>query len=151
VASGGWWLRNPELHPLVLVVDVPAAAADPVGACALEPRDRGVEGAGQVVVVAVDVGDELAGGSSQTLVEGVGLPTVGLGDPPGEAIAIALDDLRRTVGRAPVDDDVLQIGVALVEDGVQGSLDERSLVERGRDYAKARADGRDDGRRLTVR
>src|SRR5262249_31889908 len=58
---------------------------------------------------------------------------VRLGDPPGQAVLVATDDVERPVSRARVDDHVLQVRVALVEDGPDGPLDESSLVERRRD------------------
>src|SRR5439155_25669140 len=70
----------------------------------------------------------------QALVDGVALPGVVLAHPIREVTFVSLDDLHAPVGAAAVDDDVLEVGVVLVEHGADGSLEVRTLVERWGDH-----------------
>ena len=59
----------------------------------------------------------LAGGVGEALVQGVEVAVVRLAAPLGEAVSYRRMTLDAAVGDAAVDDDVLDPGVVLVEDG----------------------------------
>ena len=102
--------RDPQSRELPGLIDVAAAPADPVRAGLFEASDRGRESSRKVVVVAVDIRNELSAGAGKTLIQSMGLSAVRFRHPPGEPVCVALDDLNGSVGRASVDDDVLEVG-----------------------------------------
>ena len=67
-------------------------------------------------VVGVQPADVVAGRERESLVEGIGLASVGLGD---DGRATRAGELDGAVGRPSVDDDVLDVGVALRGEGVE--------------------------------
>jgi hypothetical protein len=77
---------------------------------ALEVGDGAVDRRRQIVVVGVEPADQLAPAALDPLVDGVGLPAVGLGGPLQARIVAALEELDRAVVGRPVDDEVLVRG-----------------------------------------
>ena len=67
------WLGPPDAQALrrASLFDVEGSTRDPAALTLLERGDGGLEGAGQEVVVAVQVGDDLAGGRFEALVDRV--------------------------------------------------------------------------------
>jgi hypothetical protein len=63
--------------------------------------------------------DRIAGGAADALVQCVVDAAVGLADEAGEPAAMRLDDRLRAVGRAAVDDPVLDVRVRLRGDRAQ--------------------------------
>jgi hypothetical protein len=134
-------LGVPDLGHVALLVHEAGSSREPSGPRAREGLDGRVKCARKVVVVGVDVGDDLPGRPSESLVQRVRLPIVGLAGPPRESVGVALDDLDGTVGRAAVHDHVLEVRVALVEHRTQRSLEEGRLIERRRDDRQLRPHG----------
>src|SRR3954454_18554031 len=125
-------LRTPDPQPprRVSLLDVERSAREPAAGGWLERSDHRLQCAGQEVVVAVQIGHDLSRRTRQPLVDRVGLPGVRLGDPPGEAVLVAAGDLHGLVRCTAIDDHVLEVRVALVQDGADRPLDETPLVER---------------------
>lgn len=96
-----------------------------VGGVALAPS---TEGAGKEGVITVDPCYEFPVRPSHGLVDRVGLPAVGFGNPAINAIGVALDDGCRPVVAAPVDDQVLEVWISLVDHRADGPFDEFPLV-----------------------
>jgi len=69
----------------------------------------------------------------KALVDRIRLAAVGLGDPPGQAVGVAADDLQAAVGGAAIHDDIFQARVVLAEHGADGGFQEARLIERRRD------------------
>src|SRR5829696_6762964 len=138
VAAAARELGDPQRNQLALAIDVAAGPYDPRRSGRLERRGGGVERPGQVMIIAVDVGHPLARRAPQTLVERMGLPAVRLRDPPGQPIRVPLYDRDRAVGRAAVDDDVLEVLIPLVEHRTDGPLDEPAVVPARRYDGKFR-------------
>src|SRR6266700_702574 len=113
--------------------NVEACGHDPAGAGSLEQSDNLLESAREIVVVAVDEGDDVARRTSQALVDGLGLAPVGLAHPPGEIILVTPNDLDGPIRGSPVHHEVFQLLVALVEHGRACPLYEPPLVEGRRD------------------
>ena len=124
--------------------------ADDPGVIAIEVRgDSGaefhpgfgdfMEGAGGVGVADVDVGEELAVGHGlgEAFVDGVGGAGVGFGDGGGEEGGVFADDVGGAVGAGAVDDGVVEVGVVLGEDGVDGGFEAVGVVEDGGDDGDA--------------
>jgi hypothetical protein len=128
----------PHLEQVVVRVCEMARACEPASVRAPERGHGRLERAWQVVVVAVDVGHDVAARALESLVERVGLAAILLADPPREPVRIGLDDLDGAVGGPAVDDHVLERLVALVEHRSQRSLEESRLVERRRDDRQLR-------------
>ena len=74
----------------------------------------------------------------QSFVESVRLTMILLAHPIGQPVFVSPDDIDGAVGRAAVHDDVLEIGVALKEDGADCLLDELALIVARRDDGDAR-------------
>ena len=66
----------------------------------------------------------------ETLVDCIRLTPVGLGDPPGKPVGIALDDIQRAIGGSAIDDEVFQVGIILRQHRLDGLFEETSLVIR---------------------
>ena len=117
----------------VVFVDFQRIAVDEIergirGESRFHPR----EGAGQIGVVGVQPRHDLAARETEPLVDGIGLAFV-RAPVPGEAIAIALENLRGVVGRNRVHHQHLHVGHPLIEDAAQGGLDPPAVVV-GRDH-----------------
>lgn len=84
---------------------------------------------GFVGVVGVEPRENVPGGVGKAFVEGVRLASVGFGDPPVEAVGVLLDDFEASIRRAAVGDEILDVGVGLVEDGLNGRFQVARLVE----------------------
>ena len=102
-----------------------------------------------VIVIAVEIAVDGAGGAGEAFVDGVGLAAVRLGNPEGQMRGIFADDLDRAVGAAAVNDHVLEVGIILREDRVDGLFEKPGLIEAGRDDGDAGAccEGYGGGRR----
>src|SRR4029453_11925556 len=81
-------------------------------------------------VIAVDPGRVRAGAHSQTTVDGGALTAVRLANPKVDPRRILLDNLDGLISTAAIEDKVLEILVALQEDGPDGFLEELPLIER---------------------
>ena len=81
-------------------------------------------------VVAVQPGQDVAGGQRHALVDGVTLPFVLFRNRCGQAVAVALHDAYRAVLRAAVHHDVLDARVALAGDGKDRLLYVLALIVR---------------------
>ena len=115
-----------------------ADAGQQVGA-GLEPRQgHPVQGARTKKIVAVEPGDHLPISQPEALVDGLGLAAVGFDNQVIQAVAVAFENVDGAVGRCAIDDDVLEVGILLVEYGEQRLFDESCLVERWSDDADAR-------------
>src|SRR5437016_1030235 len=117
----------------VLLVDVQSVRERDVHR-GVRPKQLGglVKNTREVDIVRVLPADEIARGPGKPLVEGVALPGIPLTHPVGEPALVLLDDLHAAVARAAVDDQVLEIGIVLVQDAEDGSLQELRLMEGGR-------------------
>ncbi len=92
-------------------------------------------------VVAVQPGDDLARGAGHALVDCLALALVGLADNVGQPVAVGAEDVECAVGRTAVDDDVLDVRVALREYRPDRLLEILALVSRRRDDRDARPGG----------
>ena len=105
-----------------------------------ERLDHRLERPWEVEVVAVEVGQDLARGQAHALVDRVVHAPVGLRQPAHVVGAlVAAEDVEGSVGRAAVNDDVLEAVIGLSPDRVDRRLDEPALVERRRDDRHKRA------------
>src|SRR5262249_34127746 len=96
--------------PFLRVDDVEISVEDVHG---LPPEcgGHGRERSGEIEVVRVQPREDLAGGAAEPLIQRIALPAIGLTDPVVEIRLILPDEIQRPIGRAPVDEDELQIGV----------------------------------------
>ena len=111
-----------------LLVHEPAPAHHDMSA--LRRVDLGgdpVERARQEGVVGVEEREDVSRREREALVDGVALPAVRLADDL--QMGIVLQDLRRVVRGHSVDDDVLDVGVALGEDALDRVPYETRLIE----------------------
>ena len=118
-----------RLEPAVVFVDVLGLAVHhvDVGVGGEEPLD-GSERSGGVEIVAVEPADDLSFRTLDSLVDGIGLPFVGLGEKAQPA-RIALQDIDGLVGAAAIDDQIVETLDLLLQDASQRALDESALVE----------------------
>ena len=86
-------------------------------------------------VIRVEPRQDLAGGTREALVDGVGLPLVFLALPICQAIGVFLDNFKAAVAGAAIDDDVFNVRIVLLEHAAHGLLEEARLVEGGGDDA----------------
>ncbi len=98
-----------------------------------------IQAVGMELVVRVDPGHDFPGAAPEALVDRGILPVVGVAPPPGNIIRVPFDDLDRAVVAATIDNDQFQVGVALVDDGTQGYLQEAPLVIGRNDHADTRS------------
>ena len=103
-----------------------------------------------VFVVTVEPSHDLARRLGESLVDGVVLTSVGFADRIGQPARIAIDDFCASVGRTPVDDDILHMRISLREHGLHGLFQELGLVERRSDDGNGRASFSHDGGRQTL-
>src|SRR5258706_11720426 len=82
----------------------------------LEILCYGGECSGQIDIVAVDKGEDVAGGQFESFVNRVDLPAIFLANPIRQPIFIAANDLDSFIRAAPVDDYVFEVGILLIED-----------------------------------
>jgi len=134
--------------PARSVVDAQSVAEHHVrGRIRCECIDHGRNRPGKVEVVAVEVGDDLAAGSGEPLVDRVVHPAIGLRQPAEpRRSGVAPEDLERAVGGAAVNHDVLDIWVRLLLHRQDRLFDEASLPEARRDDRDER-EGRSRSRR----
>src|SRR5207253_775978 len=82
--------------------------------------------------------EDFAVGLGEALVQRVGVSLVGLANDVVDMVSIALDDRHAVVGACAVDDDILQVRIALADDGPECRLDVAFAIVVGGDYADAR-------------
>lgn len=127
----------------IVGIDEPGVAIEHVPfLMLLKMRDYGGDGAGEERIVGVEIGDDLASAAAQALVDGVGLPAITLG-LPGETLAITSKDVNGTIGRAAVEDEILDVWVVLSQHAFDGAAKEGCLVEGRRDDRNDRQHGGD--------
>ena len=78
-------------------------------------RHHCVESAGQVNVVTVDKGDNVASRAFEALVDCVYLAAIFFAFPVGQFVFVAADDGNAFIGAATVDDDVLERLITLIQ------------------------------------
>src|SRR6266404_6218815 len=88
-----------------------------------------VERARQIDIVAINEAEYVAGRLLKALINRMDLTPIFFTDPEGEPIFIAPNDLYRFVGAAAVDDDVLEIGIILVEHRQNRLFQESALIK----------------------
>ncbi len=137
LANGGGFLRG-DMAVFTGIVEDGADRADPIDARIAKKFADAPERAGGQQVVAVQVGPDFARHALQPFVDGVRLAAVALDFEDGNFGPVAFEDLLRLVGGARVHHDQLEIGIALIHDGVEGRLDVAALVVAGDDDANAR-------------
>src|SRR5205823_3987717 len=93
---------------------------------------------GEEEVIRIEPAENLAGSHLKSGGKGIRLSFVLSAVPIGQLRLMAADDVDRAVDAAAVEDEVLEIGIALVENAAQRGLDEFALIERRRDDGDAR-------------
>jgi FkbM family methyltransferase len=116
---------------------VAASTNTPAGAVAQAVR-RGRDRTGQVEVITVDVRDDVAGRPVEPLVDRMRLSVVRLADPACDPIVVTAQDVDRAVVRAAVDDEILEVGISLLEHRANRALQILGLVQGGRDHRHSR-------------
>lgn len=121
---------DPFAHFHPVRINHAAAAGQPVcvGVGGEEPP-HAEKGARLQQVIGVQITDDLPAGAAQALVDGIGLAAVGLAGI-GEAPLVFFQDLQGGITGAAIDHQVLEVGIALIQDGSNGGLDKIPLVER---------------------
>ncbi len=97
---------DPACDP-VLVRDLHRAVDGVDAGLAQQACNGPIDGGGHVLVVAVQPAEQLASSLCKALVDGVCLAAVGFRDPAKLRIVACLEQLDGSVGRVPVDDEVL--------------------------------------------
>src|SRR5258708_2766458 len=87
------------------------------------------ERARQIEVIAVNKAEDVAGRLRDTLVNCMDLTPIFLADPERESIFIATNDLEGFIGATTVDNDVLEIGIILIENRQNRLFQEAALIE----------------------
>ena len=88
----------------------------------------GVQCAGEVEVVGVEPGEDVTRRSVEAVTNCGRLSFVFAGLPVGDVLLVFPDNIRGSVRAAAVDDDELEVRVALVDDGADRLLQELRLV-----------------------
>lgn len=99
--------------------------------------DGGKHIVGGIEIIRVEYPHHISGGHLYPLVHGVVQSVVGLGDPfqPSAIHGLALPyDVECAVGRAAVDNDMLEIRIILPQHALYGVTQRLSTIERRRDY-----------------
>src|SRR5919107_6228220 len=89
-----------------------------------------LQGAGFEQVVGAQPAQDIAARPVEPLYQRVGLPFVWFAHPVSQSVRVPLDDLYGAVGRAAVHNQVLQVGVTLLDYALDRRLDVATLVER---------------------
>jgi len=100
-----------------------------------EVRSHFVKRAWLEEIVRVEPSKDLPARSAEALDQRVGLTLIGANLRIGESRQEAFDNCDRSVCRAAIDDDVLEIGVSLRVNTFERRLKELALIQRGRDNA----------------
>src|SRR5918994_286604 len=93
-----------------------------------------LQGAGFEQVVGAQPAQDVAARPVEPLYQRVGLPFVWFAHPVSQLIRVLLEDLYGVVGRSTVHNDVLQVGITLIEHALDRRLDVLTLVERRRHH-----------------
>src|SRR5215210_2844834 len=93
-----------------------------------------LQGPGFEQVIGAQPAQDIAAPPVEPLYQRVGLPFVLFAHPVSQLVRVLLDDPYGAVGRAAVHDDVLQVGVPLLEHAPDRRLDVSTLVERRRHH-----------------
>jgi hypothetical protein len=91
-----------------------------------------------IVIVAIQISDDVAGGSRQSLVDSVPLSTISFAYPIRYPITKASYDLGALIGASAINDDVFQIRVLLPKYGLNRLTEIASLIEGGCDNRDSR-------------
>jgi len=89
------------------------------------PDNRG----GIIQIVRVYPGNQVTAGAGKALVNRIRLPAILFGNPACQPIGIFLNDSHGTIRGTAIHDVIFQVGVILVENGLDGLLQKASLVE----------------------
>src|SRR5829696_1956526 len=89
-----------------------------------------LQGAGFEQVIGAQPAQDVAACPVEPLYQRVGLPFVWFAHPVNQLVRVFLDDLYGAVGRAAVHNEVLQVGVTLLDYALDRRLDIPTLVER---------------------
>ena len=101
------------------------ASGQGVGDCAQRAR--------HVQIVAVEPAQDKASGSTEAVIESRSLSVIGLGLPKGEPLLPGADHIHTLVGAATVHHNIIEAGISLAKDGIEGFTQVTSLIE-GRSY-----------------
>src|SRR5882724_2020585 len=99
------------------------------------------EGLDMQLIAGVEPAHDVAGGSCEAGVQGVVDAFIGLADPPRNLFLVFADDIGGAVGRGSIYDEVLQVGVALIDDGANRVLNITRSVVYGGHHGDARPRG----------
>ncbi|MCU0488249.1 MAG: hypothetical protein MUE67_04760 [Anaerolineales bacterium] len=84
--------------------------------------------AGEIDVIGVQPGDDLAGGSPEALINCLSLTPVWFRDPPGQAVGVPLDDCRAFIGGGAIHNAIFQLDAILLKDRLDGLFQEGGLI-----------------------
>jgi hypothetical protein len=133
---------------LIGQADVLTRTGQPTRSLGVPPRlaHRG-QRAGQVKIITAEHAHQLAGRVRQRGVEGLARVVAAM-LKVGQLIAVTFEDVQARIGRAPIDDDVLQPGIRLIQHAANGLFEELALIEAGGDDRQCRLVGHDRSRDL---
>jgi hypothetical protein len=92
-----------------------------------------VKGSGFVEVVAVEPGEDVAGGCVEALGNRIVEVAVGPLNQAADVLGVALENAWGIVGGTAIDDDVFEVGVVLTGDAEEGLFEKGCAVEVGCD------------------
>jgi len=95
--------------------------------------DSRAEGVGKKGVVGVEITENFTARHGEALVQPVGRAVVRVENDLVDAVAITLDDIAAAVGGPRIDDDILDLGIILVDHRAYRPFQERRLVEANGD------------------
>ena len=124
---------GPLDHPAVGVASE-AGAGEPIDFGTI-PKDfsDGPQGAGEIEIVGIEPGHDLAVGAGQAVMEHGAESAIGLGDDLAEMGTVFFENGWAAIGAGVLHDDVLEVGVALAENGEEGFFEVGLLVVAGGD------------------
>ncbi len=93
----------------------------------------GAQRARHVQIVAVEPAEDKASSSTEAVIEGRSLSVIGLGLPKGEPFLPGADHINALVGAATVHHNIIEAGISLAQDAIEGFTQVTSLIE-GRSY-----------------
>src|SRR6185369_3598503 len=132
-------LRDNRMNDARLVADAEhhCIAANPFGLwMTVEVIDGGIEGAGEINIVAVEETKDVACRTLKTFVDGVHLASILFADPVSKVLLVAFDYIDTFIRAAAVDDDVLQRFVSLIQYRLNRLFKKTSLIEGRSNYSE---------------
>lgn len=129
--------KSETRHPRRFVYDDPVSV-NRVGTCTPQHAHTALDRAGQQEIICIEPTDELSLGQSQPFRKCIRRTLISFTDGSTEVLPIAVDDVSARVAAATIHDDVLDIPVALQQDGPDRFLQEPSIVEIDRHYRDQR-------------